>query len=45
LIASLPLATLARFALYLAIGLAVYFGYAARRSRVIPAEAPDEIAA
>jgi APA family basic amino acid/polyamine antiporter len=45
LITFLPVATLLRFGLYLAVGVAVYFGYAARRSRVTPAETPDEIAA
>ena len=45
LITFLPVATLLRFALYLAIGVAVYFGYAARRSRVIAGETPDEIVA
>jgi len=38
LIAFLPVATLVRFLLYLAAGLAVYFGYAARHSRVAVAE-------
>jgi len=38
----LPLSTLLRFALYLAVGVAVYFGYAARHSR---AAASEEIAA
>jgi APA family basic amino acid/polyamine antiporter len=44
LITFLPVATLLRFALYLAIGVAVYFGYAARRSRAA-SETPGEIAA
>jgi basic amino acid/polyamine antiporter, APA family len=38
LIGFLPLVTLARFLLYLAAGLAVYFGYAARHSRVVAVE-------
>ena len=45
LIAFMPFATLVRFALYLAVGAAVYFGYAARRSRAAAADIPDEIAA
>jgi hypothetical protein len=39
----LPLVTLARFAIYLSAGLAVYFVYAVRHSRA--AAIPDEIAA
>ena len=45
LITFLPLATLAGFAFYLAVGLAVYFGYAARRNRATPSQTPDEIVA
>ncbi|HEX3487038.1 MAG TPA: amino acid permease, partial [Micropepsaceae bacterium] len=46
LLSFLPPATLIRFALYLGIGVAVYFFYAARHSHAAAvADAPDEIAA
>jgi APA family basic amino acid/polyamine antiporter len=38
LLSFLPLVTLLRFALYLAAGVVVYFGYAARRNRAAPGE-------
>ena len=44
LLSFLPLVTLLRFAVYLGVGVAVYFGYAARRSRATR-QTPDEIAA
>ena len=44
LLSFLPLVTLLRFAVYLGVGVAIYFGYAARRSRAA-SERPDEIAA
>ncbi|MEA2824760.1 MAG: basic amino acid/polyamine antiporter, family [Alphaproteobacteria bacterium] len=43
LLSFLPLVTLGRFAAYLVVGVAVYFGYAARRNRVEPGDTPDEI--
>jgi APA family basic amino acid/polyamine antiporter len=45
LLSFLPLVTLLRFAAYLVVGVAIYFGYAARRNRAAPGETPDEIAA
>jgi APA family basic amino acid/polyamine antiporter len=44
LMSFLPLATLGRFVLYLAAGVVLYFGYAARRSRAAGVQAPEEIA-
>ena len=44
LLSFLPLVTLLRFAAYLAAGVVVYFGYAARRNRAVR-QTPDEIAA
>jgi len=41
----LPLVALMRFVLWIALGVAVYFGYAARHSRAAAAQASDEIAA
>jgi APA family basic amino acid/polyamine antiporter len=45
LLSFLPLVALARFAIYLAAGLIVYFFYAARHSRAASSNVPDEIAA
>ena len=45
LLSFLPLVTLARFALYLIAGIAVYFGYAARHARAAAPDASEEIAA
>jgi APA family basic amino acid/polyamine antiporter len=39
LLSFLPLATLMRFAIWIALGLVMYFGYAARRNRDAPAQA------
>jgi APA family basic amino acid/polyamine antiporter len=45
LLSFLPLVTLGRFALWIIVGIAVYFGYAARHSRAAAARASDEIVA
>jgi APA family basic amino acid/polyamine antiporter len=45
LLSFLPLATLLRFALWIALGIAVYFGYAARHARAAEGERPGKIAA